>query len=601
VWGVILAAACLLLSPEAGRCGCTIGVFSPGSYPAVPDCTCQATFGCFRIVVDPAFQFLVEAGGGFNAYPGYSAPNLTSPGLGDPGTRVGESKGSFTIPATPADFAALPIGGPGLCVPPCPYTYTVGSLAEFYFPVPAWQYLFPAAPRTMLTEIQLLDLTTCNAGQVSCPPGTSSLIPPGFGNCANPVEVKAGFGFLGDPARRSLGMVRSTVPGADFAARSFFGVFVEITLPPWAGTVSGTAFPATGAVLYNDGSLASPVLIVENDPICGLPGGSNTLFYVHSPALPAVALKFKYDQPKGGGLFWWHAGQIFGQMQLAGHGVFNPCAKSTANWDAFLATTLGTPGHAQPGAPLGGMYPNTEYPWPSSTYDTTQGTNFWGQPLDALTFTNVTPISACNLSVSNLLNPISLPPVGSSAVYTNTNVVVSVAWSIDTTNYFPSQGTGTAQVLIINSNPPVNGVVTYDTELQALNLSGNSVFGQFQFRVRPTRSSTGQHTVWSAGPGYRITGSFDAYLDLSSNNGATWIQADAPVRLYLSHSPCGASIEQLYATEQGSNTVLDWANHSYSLQYSTSILPTTWVDVSGPPPVTVPSTGPTKFFRLVCH
>jgi hypothetical protein len=249
------------------------------------------------------------------------------------------------------------------------------------------------------------------------------------------------------------------------------------------------------------------------------------------------------------------------------------------------------------------MYPGIEYPWANSTYGMAQGTNFnGGQPIDTITFTNATSLSARYLTAFNFLNPLSsLPSFGNSTTYTNTNTLVTVEWAFDGVNYFSGSATGTVQIVITNDNASFNGTTTYDTELQTMSLTGTTtLFGQFMLRKSLTKAALGKHIVVSGGPGFRIGGYFDTPFELSLNGGVSWTAADYPVRLRLGNSPCGANVEQLYVRQSGTNTIITWQNPSYTLQGSASLSPAVWIPISGTPPVTVPTVGPANFFRLTC-
>jgi hypothetical protein len=410
------------------------------------------------------------------------------------------------------------------------------------------------------------------------------------------------------------------VPGPNnFPAESFFNVFVEVNLPNIPGTVSmngagptgpglDPVFPTGGALLVN--TSANP-LIVTDDPLTAFPVGysSNGVFYTHSAATPAVPLVFEYDNPNpyypgdgSGKPYWWHKGDTFGWIQLAGHGIFNPCAKSTLNWDAFMAGVLGTAGHAQPAAPVGGLFASSGYPFTACTYSMAQGTNFGGQPWDAITFTNTTTISAAFLTLTNFHLPVALPAYGSSATYTNTNTVATLGWSLNgLTNYVPTQSTGTVVVQITNTNTPINGVTTYNTTLLECSFAGFADFGQWALQLDNTKPNAGLHMVQALGPGgYRITGYFDAQFQVSANGGSSWTESDAPDRLYLGDSPCGASIEPIHSTLSGSNVIIDWANPSYTLEGSASLNPAVWVPISSGSPAILAANTPYKFFRLSC-
>ncbi len=534
----------------------------------------------------------------------------------DNNTVIGESMGLPDVPVdngTPAadNFPNIAIGGgPAVGSPPVtPYTFTPanGVYDALYYPVFLWAYQngphSTGGPwTTLLTEIQQFDLVQDDNSQ-GCLPGQNVLIASLFPGGAT-IHVKAGYAQLADNNRRSFGMVRTidntTYQGAGnyYPAMSFFNVFVEITLPVVPGTASATSFPTGGAVLTND--VTEPLIIVNNN-MTDLPSPSNTLFYTHGGPTTSATLRFKNDnQP------YWGAGDVFGTVTLAGHGVFDPCQQSYINWDAFIKAVMGTPGHRAQATPAAGMYPNSNYPWPTCTYSMAQGTNFGGQPWDALTFTNLTTVSAGFLTVSNFQLPIALPTFGNSAIYTNTNSIVTVGWSLSgMTNYHPTTASNvTYQVQIFNTNTPntnTPNVTTYTLVLQQLNVAGTAFFGNFELRADPNKVSSGALLVDSGGAAPRISSYIDATLDFSQNNGLNWTVADAPVRLSMGNPPCGADLEPLHVYMNGGNTVINWADPNYTLQYTTTLNPPNWIDVVGTPPITMSATGATKWFQLKCN
>lgn len=613
-----------------------LALSSHAQFLSAPCASESTTFACFQINVNPNFAWLMNAGtvaADNQAYYGWASPDLTSPGLEDdpsspPGqTVIGESAG-LPVQPLPANYP-IPIGDSGGCGGSL-YQYVMPNGNSYDYPTFGWQYAYGSANPTTLTEIQYFTLTSMfgqSTGAGACPPGTSPLYPNTTPTPATSIYVKAGFQNFGDPTRRSIGMIVSHTPSIPitsplcFPAESFFDVFVEVTLPVLPGTVSGNGagptgpgvapvFPSGGALLINQS--ANP-LIVSTDPLEGFPSGagSNSIFYVHSAATPAVPLVFEYDNPNpyypgdgSGKPFWWHKGDTFGWIQLAGHGVFIPCdpGNPSTAWTNFMTLILGTPGHKHAAAPVGGVFPGDQYPWPTCTYRMAQGTNFGGQASDAITFSNTTTISAAFLTLTNFQMPTNLPAFGSSVTYTNTNTVFNISWSLSgLTDYVQDISTGTVAVLISNTNTPVDGVTTYHTKLLQCSAAGIADFGQWALQLDPTQSNAGLHMVQALTPGgYRITGYFDARFQVSANGGASWTESDTQNRLYLGDSPCGASIEPIHCTRSGSNIIIDWANPSYSLEGSPSLNPAAWSPIAAGSPAVLPIDTPYKFFRLVC-
>jgi hypothetical protein len=95
----------------------------------------------------------------------------------------------------------------------------------------------------------------------------------------------------------------------------------------------------------------------------------------------------------------------------------------------------------------------------------------------------------------------------------------------------------------INMNGPVQTVAylkgptdttgTFDTEMLAMNLVGNTPLGLVMIRESPTQASTGVTSIIDlSGPGppgpYHIDSFFDVFTELSLDGGMTWIPNSAP-------------------------------------------------------------------------
>jgi hypothetical protein len=94
---------------------------------------------------------------------------------------------------------------------------------------------------------------------------------------------------------------------------------------------------------------------------------------------------------------------------------------------------------------------------------------------DTVSFTNGTQVVYIrDLSLSNLGNPITPPPPGSSAPYGEPNTLATMELSQDGLTWSPGQGTGPASVTISNTTPAGNSTSTFDTEMVSLDLAGNS-------------------------------------------------------------------------------------------------------------------------------
>ncbi|MBI2924218.1 MAG: hypothetical protein HYY24_00760 [Verrucomicrobia bacterium] len=250
-------------------------------FPGLGDDT-TTSLGTFRIIVEPAFQPLMAG------YPGYDGVSrLNSPLLFDPATMIGRSD-PFTHGSL-ADTTGTPVGTAGTLVSDSLFTLVPGGFQG------------PEGTREVHTEVRSLNMT------------------------AGPVAVRAGTAAPSQPV--SLGEVESKsadgVPANDFPAESFFDIFVEVDLPALGG------FP--GATLYN----TTPLLVQNND----LPNFPPKVIYTHGNSSP-VPILFKDTNPGE-----WNAGDQFGVLVLAGHGlsydINNP--EDVAHFQFFMATQTEIP------------------------------------------------------------------------------------------------------------------------------------------------------------------------------------------------------------------------------------------------------------------
>lgn len=95
----------------------------------------------------------------------------------------------------------------------------------------------------------------------------------------------------------------------DFPAKSFFNVFVEAYIP-----ASGT-FP--GGWVYNKRDHPKDPLVITNDNLNRFPP---RVIYIHGET-DRVPVRFRDNYPPDGPPYVWRAGQVFGHLVLAGHGV----------------------------------------------------------------------------------------------------------------------------------------------------------------------------------------------------------------------------------------------------------------------------------------
>lgn len=220
-------------------------------FPA-PGNESTGSFGSFKILVEPGLAHL------FTGCPGWDATNhiLSSPLLYDPVTSISVS--AATTEGTPHPHLRSP------------------------FPDP------PATTREVHTQVHTMNLATY----------------PPYPPAPNSVFVRAGTAASSAPP--SPGEVESESPSGnpanDFPARSFFDVFVQITLP-----ACGTG-GFTGATLYNR---HNEPLIVQASGLTALPP---TVVYEHN-ASSEVPILF-YSAGRG-----WKKDEFLGCIILAGHMV----------------------------------------------------------------------------------------------------------------------------------------------------------------------------------------------------------------------------------------------------------------------------------------
>lgn len=459
------------------------------------------SMGVFRVVVVPSFHSLMEPGPGLFGYPGYVSADgrLTSPKLLDFSTIVGRSD-----PHNRPLAGATAIGNPSM-----------GNFGYGDYPIIPFSFGgAPAGTREILTRIRNLALNTSNQ---ECSNHFDPRVP------SVPISHRMVYaGPMQGVARPSLGMVQElVVNGAadpDFPARSFFDVFVEVNLPAIPGTASGGAFPAGGAVLYND-----LPLIVSNTNVTSLPP---QVVYIHGEST-AVPLKFRDNNAP-----YWNAGDIFGYLVLAGHGTDNGCPTAEEQrglLDVVLGPIGGAPANEMP---IEWEFPTDRCPPPGATYDSVK-------VVDIIEFRTATGlrVQARNFSHSRLDNPIIPPPLGGTANYSDAATQIDAELSTDGGNtWFMAVAMGGVNVSMTHQADS-GGVAMFDTEILSMNLTGNSPAGAFRLRESPTRPSLGKHTLRPTGGSFLVSSFFDVALELSIDNGQTWIPANRPIRVQLV-SPC---------------------------------------------------------------
>ncbi len=527
-------------------------------FPASASYDSMFSMGVFQIQLNPSIPgiaTLFAANGPLAAYPGYNPntipPTVTSPILYDIpsgpylGTVIGRSAVQ-ALPLPPTPFSPpIAIGGAPVSVD------NITSLGGFFQPT-LFEFASPTT-REVLTEIQSFTLSlypgyynTGSSAPCGCAvpnqtpcfnyTGTSpiNMVYAGYYNTTSPGSIGTVLSSLA-PLPRSYGIVQSeqnneTISGItynqgvgnsewDFPANSFFGVFVQVTLPqivPAAfgglSTASQNIFPTEGAILYSDPT--KPLIIQDvppnstlDQPLCALPPA---VVYVHGGNTFAPGLYFAENNGT-----YWSAGELLGNVTLAGHGTFGPCDPEAQ----LVAAVLGTPGNANQPMPIGYPFPNTQFPYPGISYNSIYGVNISNQTLDAVTFFPAgIPVYLRNMSLDGFVNPINLPSSGNSVMYTNTNTLVAFELSLDGTNYSSASGSG-AFVIELTNPGPVGNTTTYAMQVLQLTLDSSSEYGEIYLRQSTATNSVGKHIVQSSSQGGPLIGSsFNENFQLSTDN-----------------------------------------------------------------------------------
>jgi hypothetical protein len=221
------------------------------------------SLGTVRIYVADKFRPLMYEYPGYNHY----SRRLDSPILYDTMTVIGRS--GPHLDGDPFDVDGDSVGT----------ALTLISDAM----IPLWPDGFegPSGTREVHTEVYALNMTAM-LGMVAVRAGIHAPDRP-----MSPGEVESKSGASGDPSQ-------------DFPAESFFDVFVEMDLPDWNGFPGGTLYNTTPLLVYNETLTGFPPRVV----------------YIHCNS-SAVPVMFLHDDPGGE----WQAGEVFGHMVLAGHGI----------------------------------------------------------------------------------------------------------------------------------------------------------------------------------------------------------------------------------------------------------------------------------------
>ena len=228
------------------------------------------SLGQFTVVVNPLFQPYLAGVMGYDGSGTY-----TSPLLYDQNTQI--SRSMTTQWGSAGWSGGLPVGS---AVGPIVSQSSI-SLTPSGFVAP------PNGTDMVFTQITGFDLA---AGPISVTAGTAAMDP------LLPNSVGEVISNSGTPAN----------PALDFPARSFFDVFVDVTVPALGGSGS--------MVLSNAYSGAGTPLVISNSGITSFPP---VVIYTHGNST-AVPL---YVGPKGIDGLGTDAGDLFGLLSLAGHGA----------------------------------------------------------------------------------------------------------------------------------------------------------------------------------------------------------------------------------------------------------------------------------------
>jgi hypothetical protein len=236
------------------------------NFPSAPGNEPTGSFGRFQILVEPGFVSLFTGCPGFDS----STRIFTSPTLYDSNTQIGVSAAT-TEGTPPENGAGIDVGSPAVKIGDSMMSPPAG------FPAPA------AGTREVHTQIRSLNMNTF--------PG----VPPS--NNVN-VSIAPGVVSPGEVDSQSS----SGSPANDFPARSFFDVFVQVSIPQCGG------LPAGGATLHNR---HNQPLKVQADGLTSLPP---KVVYLHELSTP-VPILFSAAGPH------WRNNQALGCFIFAGHQV----------------------------------------------------------------------------------------------------------------------------------------------------------------------------------------------------------------------------------------------------------------------------------------
>ena len=189
----------------------------------------------------------------------------------------------------------------------------------------------------------------------------------------------------------------------------------------------------------------------------------------------------------------------------------------------FTALALAMPAQAQvitsdPSLPV--LYPTGQYVPQQDVFSTYHG------PGLTVVFSSVT---------DRAFGPVVRNPSGPNELENFSSTLAGLL-SVNGSAAVPMNASGPTTTDVFGKIGNTTG--TFNTEMLALNLTGNSAFGPFMIRESPTLASTGQTTVTDIGGGqYRVDSFFDIYTELSLDGGLSWIPSDGATYMTLVPEP----------------------------------------------------------------
>jgi hypothetical protein len=272
-------------------------------FPTTPPFTDSTTsLGQFVLVLNPSLS------GAFVGSPGYSASanTLTSPLLFDQSTMINRSAplvlGNSTTASAPVGTPVSGMVSSNSGDTALMFSGNIGPNVGLSYPVPAGSGATSPNTDSVFTQINSFALV---GGGVSVLAGASAMDP----------NLPASVGQVTSNAGHST----SGTSAADFPARSFFDIFVDIDipLPPALGGGTGAL---TNATVYSGSNAITPPgmpLMIANSGITSFPP---VVIYTHgnSSAVPVYIESGPF------------AGDIAGLLILAGHGAGYGSSAGTA-------------------------------------------------------------------------------------------------------------------------------------------------------------------------------------------------------------------------------------------------------------------------------